>query len=64
MAIKKVSKAIAGAVVGAVAAQVDHLTGMTLPVEAMEWASAALASVIGAAIGYVIVYFSPKNEPS
>lgn len=64
MAIKKASKAIAGAVAGIAVAWVGHFTGVTIPAEAVEWASAALASVIAAGLGFAIVWISPPNEPS
>jgi phage shock protein PspC (stress-responsive transcriptional regulator) len=64
MAIKKASKAIAGAVAGVAVAWVGHFTGVTIPAETVEWASAALATGIAGLLGYAIVWISPPNEPS
>ena len=62
MAIQKISKGIAGAVAGIAVAWVGHFIGIAVPAEAVEWASAALASVIAAGLGFAIVWASPPNR--
>ena len=61
MKIKEVSKALAGALVGALAPHLGMVSGGEVAMGLTE----ILATVIGAVLGYVVVYFAPKNqEPS
>lgn len=57
---KKAKKAIAGAVGGAVASAAVWLSNhfhIDLP-----WSPLAIAVAVGAAVGWLIVYFAPKNR--
>lgn len=58
---KKVSKALAGAA-AAVFASLLVKWGVNLPPEFSAAVELILDSVITGAIGYVVVYFAPKNK--
>lgn len=61
MNMGKVSKAIAGAVVGLAVTWVSALWGFEVPAETITWVEGVVASVVSSAIGYALVYISPKN---
>ena len=64
MQLSKVSKAIAGAVVGALIPLLDRFLGITVPVDAVpvELLDQAAMSLMGAVVGYAITWLAPKNS--
>jgi hypothetical protein len=62
--ISRASKAIAGAVVGALIPLLDRFLGITVPVDAVpvELIDQAAMSAVGAVVGYAITWLAPKNK--
>lgn len=62
MNLGNVSKAIAGALVGVVVTWVSALWGFEVPADTITWVEGVIATAVSAALGYAIVYISPKNS--